>query len=155
MNGEGIKAEIVSHPVTEGMVTEWLGDPAHGAEVIFFGAVRDHNDGRKVIGVHYDCYVPLALSTLKAVIREARERFGDELRVCVLHAKGYLKVGELSVGIGVSAPHRAEAFDGCRYIIEEIKIRVPIWKQEHYTDGDSEWVQGHALCQHEKEAQAC
>jgi molybdopterin synthase catalytic subunit len=121
-------------------------DQAHGAVASFIGRVRNHNEGRPVLGVSYDVYGALALRTFEKIAREAAERWGENLRIWLEHFKGRLDIGGLSVVIVVSSSHRNEAFLACRYIIEEIKTRSPVWKLEHYTDGDSGWVRGHALC---------
>jgi len=116
-----------------------LQQPECGAYVAFEGWVRDHNDGRRVLRLEYEAFAPLALSEGERIIAAARERFGVEHAYCA-HRVGALGIGELAVWVGVSAAHRGEAFDACRYIIDEIKHRVPIWKKEYYQDGDSGWV---------------
>jgi len=141
------KIEILAGAVRPGLVTEALENPAHGGIAVFYGAVRNLNHGRIVTAVSYECHQALAEKELTTIISEARSKWGDAMDVIVLHGTGRLRVGEISVAIGVSSPHRSEAFEGCRYLIEELKTRVPIWKQEHYIDGDSEWLKGHALCQ--------
>lgn len=120
----------------------------HGAMDLFVGTVRDVNVGRKVVSVHYDVFEPLAIHTFNDICELAKEKFTESLKIYISHFKGMLPVGGVSVIIAVSSPHREESFSACRYIIEAIKVRAPIWKQEHYVDGVSEWVQGHALCQH-------
>lgn len=121
---------------------------SHGAIELFIGTVRDLNVGRKVLSVDYDVFEPLAIHTFNDICKQSKEKFTQSLKIYISHFKGMLPVGGLSVVIAVSSPHREEAFSACRYIIEEIKVRAPIWKQEHYIDGVSEWVKGHALCQH-------
>lgn len=120
----------------------------HGAQNYFFGSVRDFNMGKNVVAVSYDAYIPLGEKVLREIAYEAQDRWGLDLRICVVHRVGTLAVGEMSVGIGVSSPHRDESYQASRYIIEQIKIRAPIWKKEHYEDGETEWLKGHALCQH-------
>jgi len=132
---------------------EFVADPEHGAIDSFVGAVRDFNMGRKVLGVSYDVFEPLAEGLLHKLCEEVRDKFDGRINIYISHFKGRLDVGGVSVIIAVSTPHRAESFDACRMLIEELKHRIPIWKQEHYVDGDSEWVKGHALCQHEGEDQ--
>ena len=119
-----------------------------GAEALFIGKVRDHQGGRKVVAIEYDSFVPLALEVMSGIMQDARERWGKQLRVRIVHRTGRLLVGDVCIFIRVESPHRAEAFSACRFMIEEIKKRAPIWKKEFYEDGESEWVQGHALCQH-------
>jgi molybdopterin synthase catalytic subunit len=116
-----------------------LSSAASGACVIFCGWVRDHNQGRSVRQLDYQAFAPLANAEGAGIITEVCERFAVERVVCV-HRTGELAIGELAVWVGVSAAHREAAFDACRYVIEEVKRRVPIWKNEHYTDGESGWL---------------
>ncbi len=138
-----VTKEKINH--TEAL--DFVFDPKCGAVASFIGAVRNSNFGKDVVGVSYDIFEPLALNIFQKLCAEAREKFG-ELNIYLTHYKGHLKVGELSVAIAVSSKHRKEAFDGCRFLIEELKHKAPIWKQEHYTDGKSDWVEGHKLCSH-------
>ena len=123
--------------------------PSHGAQCVFSGMVRNHNQGKKVLGVSYDAFTPLTLKSFQDICTEAQEKWGKDLDIHLWHRKGRLEVGELSVAIVVSSRHRDESYRASRYIIEELKHRAPVWKMEHYEDGDSEWLQGHALCSHE------
>ncbi len=120
----------------------------NGALAMFVGKVRNHNLGRQVKAVSYDVFAPLACNVFNELCIEAQQQFGDKLRLYVEHYKGKLDIGGISVIIAVGSPHRDESFKACRYLIEQLKVRAPIWKQEHYTDGDSEWVKGHTLCGH-------
>lgn len=142
--------KVVKGAVQAEEVVSALTHPAHGGQACFFGAVRNLNHGRKVLAVSYECHIPLAMTVLEEIVNEARAKSGQELVAVVIHGTEKLNVGELSVGIGVSTPHRDEAFEACRYIIEQLKVRAPIWKQEHYIDGDSDWLKGHELCRHSK-----
>ena len=123
-------------------------DAGHGAADLFIGRVRDRNQGRDVRAVSYDMHQALCTRVFDAICDEAHGRWGHSLRLWLAHRSGRLEVGEASVIAAASSPHRDEAFLACRYLVEQMKHRAPIWKQEHYVDGDSEWVQGHALCQH-------
>jgi adenylyltransferase/sulfurtransferase len=114
-------------------------DPACGGYVSFEGWVRDHNEGQQVRHLEYEAFELLANTEGERIIAEAVERFGVEHAACV-HRVGDLQLGEMAVWVGVSAQHRQEAFLACRYIIDEVKHRVPIWKKEHYRNGDSGWV---------------
>ena len=116
-------------------------NPAHGAECAFYGVVRDKNQGRDVVAVSYDAAVPLCQSVFARIVAPY-----SDCDILLQHRIGRVAVGEISVAIVVSSVHRGEAFTACRAIIEAVKHEAPIWKQEHYTDGDSEWLQGHALC---------
>ena len=122
--------------------------PGHGGQNIFFGAVREVNHGKKVVAVSYDAFEPLAEKILAEIAAEAKSKWGSDLCILVWHRTGTLSVGQLSVAIGVSSKHRDEAYLASRYVIEEIKTRAPIWKKEHYEDGETEWLKGHALCGH-------
>lgn len=122
---------------------EWkntLLHPAAGAYAAFEGWVRNVNEGRRVLRLEYEAYPQLAQKEGEAILAEARAKFDIAAAVCV-HRIGMLAIGDLAVWVGVSAAHRADAFDACRYVIDEVKARVPIWKKEHYTDGDSGWIE--------------
>ncbi len=118
-----------------------MGADQDGASLLFLGVVRDHNDGRSVAGVQYDAYEEMAEQVLSEIVDEAARAAGTD-RVAAVHRIGELSIGEVSVAIAVSSPHRAEAYDASRYIIEEIKKRLPVWKKERYSDGVEEWVAG-------------
>lgn len=120
---------------------------------MFVGRVRNHNLGRAVNAVSYDAFDALACNVFRELCAEAIAKFDKRLRCYIEHHKGRLEIGGISVVIAAGSPHRDESFKACRYMIEELKKRVPIWKQEHYVDGDSEWVQGHALCGHHHDEQ--
>ncbi len=110
-----------------------------GAFAAFEGWVRDHNEGRPVHGLRYEAYVTLAEAEGARIVEEALARSGA-IEACCVHRIGDLDIGELAVWVGVSAAHRDAAFDACRWIIDEVKARVPIWKHERYADGDAEWL---------------
>jgi molybdopterin synthase catalytic subunit len=116
-----------------------LAQAAAGACVTFEGWVRDHNEGRRVLRLDYQAYAPLAQNEGARIIAEARQRFAIHDARCV-HRVGALAIGDAAVWVGVSAAHRDAAFTACRYIIDEVKQRVPIWKNEHYADGESGWL---------------
>ncbi len=116
-----------------------LADPGAGAYASFEGWVRDHNEGHKVHRLEYEAYEALGIKEGEKIVLEAGSRFGIAAARCV-HSLGLLEIGDLAVWVGVSSAHRDEAFAACRYIIDEVKHRVPVWKKEHYADGDSGWV---------------
>ena len=116
-----------------------LEDAGSGAVVSFCGRVRNHNEGRAVTRLEYECYEELAVSEGARVIAEAREKFGVSQVLCV-HRTGNLAIGEAAVWVGVAAAHRDGAFAAARYVIDEVKKRVPIWKREHYPEGPAEWI---------------
>ncbi|MGI9078888.1 MAG: molybdenum cofactor biosynthesis protein MoaE [Gemmatimonadaceae bacterium] len=111
----------------------------NGASVLFVGAVRDSNDGRDVCGIEYSAYAEMAEREMAAIVSEAAHHF-DTDDIVVEHRVGQLGIGEASVVIAVAHPHRAQAYEASRYIIEALKKRVPLWKREEYLDGTSEWV---------------
>lgn len=123
---------------TEGARRELL-DGGAGGYVSFEGWVRDHNEGLAVRRLEYEAFVDLAVKEGERILAEATRRSPVRQAMCV-HRVGDLAIGDLAVWVGVSAVHRGEAFDACRYIIDEVKHRVPIWKKEHYVNGDSGWV---------------
>jgi molybdopterin synthase catalytic subunit len=111
-----------------------------GGIVIFEGVVRDNARGKQVRYLEYDAYIEMAEEQIRVIVAEAKRRWGIE-HVAVAHRFGRLEIGEASVIIVVATPHRAEAFEACRYIIDTLKTTVPIWKKEVATDGE-EWVEG-------------
>jgi molybdopterin synthase catalytic subunit len=118
-------------------------DARVGAFASFEGWVRDHNDGRAVRGLRYAAYAAMAEAEGERIIEEARAKF-DILDARCVHRIGELALGELAVWVGVSAAHRDAAFAACRWIIDEVKSRVPIWKHERYADGDAGWLHPYA-----------
>lgn len=121
-----------------------LGAEAHdGAVCLFVGVVRDHNDGRRVRHLEYEAYEEMALPLLAEIEADLRRRWPvSEVRL--EHRLGRLEIGEASVAVAVSSPHRAEAFAACRHAIDTLKQRVPIWKKEFYADG-SAWIDGQVV----------
>lgn len=118
---------------------EQMSLPAAGGFCVFEGWVRNENEGRTVERLEYEAYEPLAIKEGENVLVEAMQQFPYLQARCV-HRTGILEIGDCAVWVGVAAAHRDEAFKACRYIIDEIKVRLPIWKKEHYGDGDSGWV---------------
>ena len=139
--------EISASPIDTVELQKSLADPAAGGYCAFEGWVRNENEGHTVERLEYEAYEPLAVIEGEKVLAEAHERFGILGARCV-HRVGMLELGECAVWIGVASKHRDEAFKACRYIIDEIKIRLPIWKKEHYTDGHSGWVNCERCAQH-------
>jgi len=113
--------------------------PKNGASVLFVGAVRESNDGREVSGIEYSAYAAMAENEMAVIVSEAASQF-DTDDIVVEHRVGRLAIGEASVVIAVAHPHRAQAYEASRFIIEELKKRVPVWKREEYLDGTREWV---------------
>jgi molybdopterin synthase catalytic subunit len=116
-----------------------LARPSCGGFCSFEGWVRDHNEGQVVTRLEYEAFEALAVNEGNRIVAEAVQKFGVERALCV-HRIGSLGIGASAVWVGVAAAHRDEAFRACRYIIDEVKHRVPIWKKEHYANGDSGWV---------------
>jgi molybdopterin synthase catalytic subunit len=134
-----MRTAIVERPLDPSALLLEIGRDANGAAILFVGTVRNVNDGRPVTGMEYSAYRAMAEKELEAIAREAVERFGTN-DVAIEHRLGVLALGEASVVIAVAHPHRGKAYEASRYIIEELKKRVPIWKLEHYVDGAREWV---------------
>jgi molybdopterin synthase catalytic subunit len=116
-----------------------LDDAAAGGHCSFEGWVRNHNEGRAVLRLEYEAYASLGVKEGERILAEAAARFPILKAACV-HRVGRLEIGEMAVWVGVSAAHRDAAFAACRYIIDEVKDRVPIWKKEHYAAGESGWI---------------
>ncbi len=130
---------ISSTPLEELDLTADLQDSAAGALVTFEGWVRSHNEGRPIRQLEYQAYEALASKEGTRILDEVKTRFEVIAARCV-HRVGTLNIGEMAVWIGVIAAHRADAFRACEHIIDQIKLRVPIWKKEFYEEGDSGWV---------------
>jgi len=132
--------KIVSEAIEPAAFQAELRDAHAGACVTFEGRVRDLNKGRGVVALEYEAFAPLAEKEGARILAEARERFGLLGAMCV-HRVGRLGLGDMAVWIGVASAHREAAFDACRYIIDELKTRVPVWKKEHYADGaEARWL---------------
>ena len=112
-----------------------------GARSVFEGVVRDTNDGHQVRKLEYECYQSLAIKEGNQILDEAIGKF-ELINAFCIHRVGTLEIGETAVIVVATSGHRDEAFKGCRYIIDEVKSRVPIWKKEHYEDGETEWLKG-------------
>ncbi|HMG12805.1 MAG TPA: molybdenum cofactor biosynthesis protein MoaE [Gemmatimonadaceae bacterium] len=133
------RAAIVTRPIDPAQLIAEVQSNEFGAISVFAGTVRDTNDGRSVSAIDYSAYTSMAESELNAILTEAKEMFGVSA-VVVEHRVGALALGDVSIAIVAAHAHRAPALDCTRFVIEEIKKRVPIWKREHYADGAVEWV---------------
>jgi molybdopterin synthase catalytic subunit len=141
--------ELTRNPIDLAWWRKRMVNSSAGALVTFEGLVRNHNEGRPVLFLEYESFDALALREGSIVVKEALSRFGVLDARCI-HRIGRLKVCEMAVWVGVTAVHRREAFEACEYVIDQVKHRVPIWKKEFYSTGDSEWARcdacaGHAL----------
>ena len=137
-------AELVRARIDVAPLLAAAARPECGAVNLFLGTTRDHHGGRRVLRLEYEAYERMALAALATLERAACERFA--LAHCVVvHRLGEVPVGEASVAVVMSSPHRAAAFDGARWLMDELKRTVPIWKKEHFAGGDAEWVIGQPL----------
>ena len=136
-----MRAWLTDAPIDPPALIAEVGSPADGAVLLFLGTVRDHNEGRAVSGMRYDAYVAMAEQMLSEIATEAARQLGTE-SIAVVHRIGELAIGDVSVALAVSAPHREQVFAAGRYLIEEIKRRLPVWKHEHYVEGESRWLTG-------------
>jgi molybdopterin synthase catalytic subunit len=121
-------------------------EPEDGALCVFTGVVRNHNDGRAVRYLEYEGYEEMVVSIFEEIAREAQQRFGVT-RVRIIHRLGRMDIGDTSVAVAASSPHRGEAFEACRFAIDTLKHKAPIWKKEFYADG-STWLEGPGGCAH-------
>lgn len=138
---------IVSEPIVADELRRRLFDSSAGGFVSFEGWVRNHNEGKAVVRLEYEAYVPLAVKEGERIFAEARSRF-NALQIAAVHRMGALAIGDVAVWVGASAAHRDAAFAAARYVIDEIKHCVPIWKRELYVDGTVSWVNCAACAHH-------
>jgi molybdopterin synthase catalytic subunit len=130
---------VVEHPLSPDALVAEVDDPGAGGIVLFSGVVRNQTDGRPVKFLEYEAHAPMAEAKLREIGRAIRARWTGVRRVAILHRIGRLEIGESSVLIAVSAAHRGDAFEACRYAIDTLKRTVPVWKKEHFEDGEV-WV---------------
>ncbi len=130
---------ISADPIDVARVVESVHDPSAGAVNIFIGTTRGVSEGRRILRLEYEAYEPMAVSCLNRIAQDAAAQW-RVTRISVVHRTGVVPVGEASVVIAVSAPHRSDAFAACRSIIERVKTEVPIWKKEYY-EGGAIWVE--------------
>jgi molybdopterin synthase catalytic subunit len=133
------RVAIVERVIDVSSLIAEVAAPSCGATSVFLGSVRETNDGREVSGIEYSAYAAMAERELERIVAEAAARF-DVNRLVVEHRVGTLDVGDVSVAIVAAHAHRAQTLDATRYVIEELKRRVPIWKREHYLDGTRQWI---------------
>lgn len=129
---------LTADPIDPAALEAQVAAPGHGALLTFSGVARNHNRGREVLGLDYEAYAPMALAEMAAIEREVEARWPGTA-VVMVHRTGLVGIGQPSVVIAVGAAHREEAYAASRYLIDELKARVPVWKRERYADG-SEWI---------------
>ena len=134
-----IRASIVRDSIDVSSITLEAASPTCGATALFLGTVRDSNEGRSVEGIEYTAYEEMAEREMRAVLDEAAEKYSIASAI-LEHRIGELAVGDASIAVVVTHPHRGDAMDALRYIVDETKSRAPIWKREKYSDGTREWV---------------
>jgi molybdopterin synthase catalytic subunit len=130
---------LTSDPIDYDELTESVRSTASGAVVLFLGTVRELTDGRRTVALDYDAYGPMAEVKLQELETEARGRWPVD-QLAIVHRVGHLELGEVSVAVAVSCPHRHDAFEAARFLIDTLKVTVPIWKKENWSDGTTEWV---------------
>jgi molybdopterin synthase catalytic subunit len=138
---EPVLVRLSTEPLSVQDALTFIADPGAGGSCLFIGTVRDRSDAGDVTGLHYEAWDDLATERLSEIAAEMLDRWPLR-RVAILHRTGDLAVGEASVVVACSAPHRAEAFEACRHGIERLKEDVPIWKKEGLVSGDAQWVMG-------------
>jgi molybdopterin synthase catalytic subunit len=137
-----ISVDIGSEPISITTLYNQIHSNSHGAVSLFLGNVRDRNNNLDVAGINYDCFAPLAKKFIKAICDEAKKEWGSDLSIVVYHRSGLVNVGEPTVAVCVSAKHRKDSMQATQYIIDELKHRAPIWKEEIYTNGTRTWLEG-------------
>ena len=135
---------LTDQPIDAQALIESVMRRSDGAYVLFEGVVRDHHEGKAVESIFYDAYRPMAEKEIGSIVREVQAQFPD-VALAVVHRLGHLVVGDASIAIVASSPHRAESFGACRLVIDRIKQTVPIWKKERGPDGE-EWVGWQGQC---------
>jgi molybdopterin synthase catalytic subunit len=134
-----LHTRLMDLPLSVNDAHAFVADPAAGATVVFTGNVRNHSDGRAVAGLEYEAYAERARRQLAALAEHVAQKWPEALAVWMEHRVGNLRIGECSVVVAVSAPHRAEAFEAARYGIDELKATIAIWKRERWADGSCHW----------------
>ncbi len=131
--------QLTDKPIDSTALTQFATTPRSGAVVLFLGTVREMTGDRKTIALDYDAYPEMALAKMNELVDEAATKWPIQ-KVAIVHRTGHLELAEASVAISLSCPHRVEAFEAGRFLIDELKVRVPVWKKENWEDGTTEWV---------------
>jgi molybdopterin synthase catalytic subunit len=140
MSDAAVEVRLQQAPLDLAPLLAFVQGPKEGAVAVFLGTVRDHHAGRAVRHLEYEAYPGMAESEMRRIAEEARERFSVS-RVAVAHRTGRLEIGETSVAVAVASAHRREALQACRFVIDTLKRKAPIWKREVYEDG-ARWIEG-------------
>ena len=135
---------LTDHPIDPQALVQRVMRPSDGAYVLFEGVVRNHHDGKAVESIFYDAYCPMAEKEMEVIVRDIEAQYPD-VALAVVHRLGQLVVGDASIVIVAASPHRRQAFEACRMMIDRIKETVPIWKKERGPDGE-EWVGWQGRC---------
>lgn len=130
---------LTHEPIDYAALTEAVRSPQAGAVVLFLGTVREMTAGRRTVALDYEAYPAMAEATMQQLLDDARARWPIE-RAGIVHRLGHLDLGEISVAVAVSCPHRRQAFEAGQFLIDQLKVVVPIWKKENWSDGTTEWV---------------
>lgn len=141
MNQETSKTitEITQEEIDYQKLTEEIRSSQAGAAILFLGTVREFTDGQQTVALDYEAYPEMAIAKMKELIDQARERW-PVIHAGIVHRLGHLELGDISVAVAVSTPHRVESFEAGQFLIDQLKIHVPIWKKENWIDGTTEWV---------------
>jgi molybdopterin synthase catalytic subunit len=131
--------ELTNGPIDYAELTERVRSNQAGAVVLFLGTVREMTSGRQTSSLDYEGYPEMAEKTMAEIDREAREKW-PIINSGIVHRLGHLELGEISVAVAVSTPHRRQAFEAGQFLIDQLKVRVPVWKKENWSDGTTEWV---------------
>ena len=131
--------QLTHDPIDTHQLTESVRDTAAGAIVLFLGTVRELTDGRRTLALDYEAYPEMATAKIEEIVQAARQKW-PVTAYGIIHRLGHLELGDVSVAVAVSCPHRVEAFEAGRYLIDTLKEIVPIWKKENFDDGTTEWV---------------
>jgi molybdopterin synthase catalytic subunit len=138
--------EITERPIDPASLVAHISDPSAGAIATFLGTTRETNRGRKVLRLEYEAYAEMAVAEFEKIAQQAIERW-ELVRVAIVHRVGVVPLGEASVAIAVSAPHRRDAIEACHFCIDSLKLVAPIWKKEHFEGGEV-WIGSLADCDH-------
>ncbi len=131
--------ELTDQPIDADTLTQFVTTPLSGAVILFLGTVRELTQGKRTTALDYDAYPEMALAKMNELVSETAEKWPVQ-KIALVHRTGHLEPAEASVAIALSCPHRGDTFDAGRFLIDELKVRVPIWKKENWSDGTTEWV---------------